>query len=263
MMQNGGRYVGVPIGSDETVSSMFGFAIANGSQMVEMYLTSRLRGGNETGIEWTADPSSLGGNTRELILVQEIINREPLLGMTSAPYCCGEIEVSDEEDDCNINRVEEDEPIIQFMTSPTPEFEDVGREAQATCNDWACNHRLSSISDDDLQIGQQFRDKSQCIIVVKRWHIKNELRNKSVQLVVSSRLKQRVLTGNQYNKETPVPVQAYEAEGLGQVARESKSIAFNELFAPAEASPEPESVTYRVVAAGRVGLVSRIEESGH
>ena len=124
---------------------MFGFAIANGSQMVELYLTSRPRGGNETGIEWIAGPSGLGGNANELMSIQEIVNREPRLGMTSAPYCCGEIEVSDEEDDRNIDRVEEDEPIIQFMTPLAPEFEDVSREAQATCNDWACSLRLSGI----------------------------------------------------------------------------------------------------------------------
>ena len=73
--------------------------------------------------------------------------------MTSAPYGCGEIEVSDEEDDCNIDRVEEDkedEPIIQFMTPLAPEFGDVSREAQATRNDWAFNRRLFVISDDDL-----------------------------------------------------------------------------------------------------------------
>ena len=166
-MQSGKRYVGVPIGSNETVSSIFGFAIANGSQMVELYLTSRPRGGNQTSIEWIVGPSSLGGNARELMSVQEIINREPRLGMTSAPYCCGEIEVSDEEDDRNINRVEEDEPIIKFMTPPTPKFEDVGRETQVTCNDWACSRRLSIILDDDLQVGQQFRDKSQCITAIK------------------------------------------------------------------------------------------------
>ena len=50
-MQNSGCYVGVSISSDETLSSMFGFAIVNGSQMVELYLTNRPRGGNEIGIE--------------------------------------------------------------------------------------------------------------------------------------------------------------------------------------------------------------------
>ena len=55
--------------------------------------------------------------------------------MTSAPYCCREIEVSNEEDDHNIDRVEEDELIIQFITPPTLEFEDVSSEAQAACND--------------------------------------------------------------------------------------------------------------------------------
>ena len=57
-MQNGGRYIGVPIGSDEIVSSMFGFFIANGSQMVELYLNSRPRGGSQTSIECTVVPSS-------------------------------------------------------------------------------------------------------------------------------------------------------------------------------------------------------------
>ncbi|PSS34803.1 Glutamate--tRNA ligase [Actinidia chinensis var. chinensis] len=177
-MQNGGRYVDVPIGSDKTLSSMFGFAIANRSQMVELYLTNRPREGNKTVIECTVGPSDLGGNARELMSVQKIINREPRLGMTSAPYCCGEIEVSDEEDDRNVDKVEEDEPIIQFMTHPAPKFEDVSREAQATCSDWSCSHSLLGISDDELQVGQQFRDKSQYITAVKRWHIKNGLQFK-------------------------------------------------------------------------------------
>ncbi|GFZ19597.1 hypothetical protein Acr_28g0003020 [Actinidia rufa] len=155
-MQNGGHYVSVSIGSDETVSSIFGFAIANGSQMVELYLTSKPRGGNETGIEWTTGPSGLDGNARGLMSVQEIVNKEPRMGMTSAPYCCGEIKVRDEEDDRNIDRVKEDEedteyePIIQFKTPPALEFEDVSRKAQATCNDWACSRRLSGISNDNL-----------------------------------------------------------------------------------------------------------------
>ena len=153
-MQNGGRYVGVSIGSDETVSSMFGFAIANGSQMVEMYLNSRLRRGNQTSIEWTAGPSSLGGNVRELMSIQEIINKEPRLDMTFAPYYCEEIKVSDEQDDRNIDRVEEDESIIQFMTHPSPNLRML---AQATYNDWPCSCRLFVISDDDLQVGRRFR----------------------------------------------------------------------------------------------------------
>ena len=70
-MQNSGRYVGVPIGSDETVNPIFGFTIANGSQMVELYLTSRPRGGNKSGIKWTVGPSSLSGNARKLMSVQK------------------------------------------------------------------------------------------------------------------------------------------------------------------------------------------------
>ena len=64
------------------------------------------------------------------------------------------------------------------MTPPAFEFEDVSREAQATCLDWSSSRRFSGISDDDLQVGQQFRDKSQCITAVKRWHIKNKLQYK-------------------------------------------------------------------------------------
>ena len=43
--------------------------------MVELYLTSRPRGGNETGIEWIVGPFDLGGYARELMPIQEIINR--------------------------------------------------------------------------------------------------------------------------------------------------------------------------------------------
>ena len=64
------------------------------------------------------------------------------------------LEVSDKEDDRNIDSVEKDKPIIQFMTSLALKFENVSRETQATCNNWACSRRLSSISDDDLQVGQ-------------------------------------------------------------------------------------------------------------
>lgn len=64
------------------------------------------------------------------------------------------------------------------MTPPTPEFENVSREAQATCSDWSSSRRLLGILDDDLKVGQQFRDKSQCITVVKWWHIKNRLQYK-------------------------------------------------------------------------------------
>ena len=53
------------------------------------------------------------------------------------------------------------------MTPPAFEFEDVSREAQATCNDWASVTGFSGISDDNLQVGQQFRDKSRCITAVK------------------------------------------------------------------------------------------------
>lgn len=100
-MQNGGRYVGVPIGSDKTLSSMFGFSIAHGSQMIELYLTSRRRRGNETVIDCTIGPSGLGGTARELMLVEEIVNRKPRLGIASTSYCCEEIEVSYKEDDRN------------------------------------------------------------------------------------------------------------------------------------------------------------------
>ena len=46
-----------PLGSDEIVSSIFGFAIANGLQMVELYLTSKPIKENQTSIEWTTGPS--------------------------------------------------------------------------------------------------------------------------------------------------------------------------------------------------------------
>ena len=117
-------------------------------------MTSRPRGGNKTVIECTAGPFGLGGKANELMSIQEIVHREPRLGMTSAPYYCGEIEVSDEENDLNVDIVEENESIVQFMTLLALEFEDVSRETQATCLDWSSSRRLSSISNDDLQVGQ-------------------------------------------------------------------------------------------------------------
>jgi hypothetical protein len=80
------------------VSLIFGFARINEINMLELYLNSKPKRGNSSSIELTwvlnnskrttqtlqaAGPSRLGGNVRRQILVHEIINIKPQLGMTS------------------------------------------------------------------------------------------------------------------------------------------------------------------------------------
>jgi len=77
---------------------IFGFARINEINMLELYLNSKPKRGNSSSIELTwvlnnskrttqtsqaAGPSRLGGNASRQILVQEIINIKPQLGMTS------------------------------------------------------------------------------------------------------------------------------------------------------------------------------------
>jgi len=58
-----------------------------------------------TQVSQIVGPSRLGGNVSRQVSVQEIINIEPLLGMTFAPYCYGGSEPSNNEDEHHINRV--------------------------------------------------------------------------------------------------------------------------------------------------------------
>jgi hypothetical protein len=82
------------------VSLIFGFARINEINMLELYLNSKPKRGNSSSIELTrvlnnskrttqtsqtAGSSRLGGNARRQILVHEIINIKPQLGMTSTP----------------------------------------------------------------------------------------------------------------------------------------------------------------------------------
>ena len=53
--------------------------------------------------------SNIGGNARNQILAQEIINMEAQFGMTYNLYCYKKPELSDDKDDCYITRAEEDE----------------------------------------------------------------------------------------------------------------------------------------------------------
>jgi hypothetical protein len=99
--------------------------------------------------------------------VQEIINIELQLGMTSTSYCYGKYESSDDEDDHHINRVgveEEDvedgdgkddeliEVINHYMTPPASGFEVVSTGDQYRCNDWANSGRHSGLSIDELEV---------------------------------------------------------------------------------------------------------------
>jgi hypothetical protein len=99
--------------------------------------------------------------------VQEIINIELQLGMTSTSYCYGKYESSDDEDDHHINRVgveEEDvedgdgkddeliEVINHYMTPPASGFEVVSTGNQYRCNDWANSGRHSGLSIDELKV---------------------------------------------------------------------------------------------------------------
>jgi hypothetical protein len=52
------RYVGVPIYSDGSVNSMFGFARINEINMLKLYLNSRPRRGNSYSMELTRFPSN-------------------------------------------------------------------------------------------------------------------------------------------------------------------------------------------------------------
>jgi len=52
------RYVGVPICSDGSVNSMFGFAKINEINMLKLYLNSRPRRGNSSSMELTRFPSN-------------------------------------------------------------------------------------------------------------------------------------------------------------------------------------------------------------
>jgi len=88
--------------------------------MLDLYLNNRHRRENSSSMELTwfssnsqrtrqvsqiAGSSRLGGNVSRQVSLWEIINMEPLLGMTFAPYCYKGSEPSDDEDEHHINRV--------------------------------------------------------------------------------------------------------------------------------------------------------------
>ena len=174
----------------------FGFASFNEINMLELYLNSKSRRGNSSSIEQTrvlnnsqrttqtsqaAGQSKLDGNAGRQILEHEIINMKLYLSMTSTPYCYGESNLSNNEDNYYIDRVEvkekdEDvelvEPINQYMTPPTFEFKVVSGDDQYRCNDQANNNMHSGLSDDELEVGKKFKDKFECINAVKQCNIK-------------------------------------------------------------------------------------------
>jgi hypothetical protein len=57
----------------------------------------------------------LSGNASRYISVHEIFNKEPLLGMTSTSYCYGQLEPSDDKDDCHIDRVAVEEEVDMLI----------------------------------------------------------------------------------------------------------------------------------------------------
>ena len=119
--------------------------------------------------------------------MQEIVNLEPQLGMTSILYCYGESKPRDEENDCHIVRVEvkekdgEDrdaelvELVNQYMTPLTLEFEVLSEDNHYRCNDWADSCKHSGLSFDELEVEKKFRDKSECVNAVQQWHITKDI----------------------------------------------------------------------------------------
>jgi hypothetical protein len=163
------RYFDVPISSDGSLNSLFGFTRIN---MLKLNLNSRPRREKSFSIElirlpsnsWkttqasrATDLSRLGGNASRQISVQKIIHIKSQLCMTSTSYCYRKCESSDDEDNRHINRVgvkEEDvedgngrdaeliEIINHYMTPPTLRFEVMSAGDHYRCNDWAnsCRH---------------------------------------------------------------------------------------------------------------------------
>jgi len=109
---------------------------------------------------------------------------EPRLGMISTSYFYEESKPSDNENDHHIDRVdveEEDgdtdlvEPVNHYMAPPITEVKVVSADNQYKCNVWANNCRQSGLLVDELDIEKKIKNKSECITIVKMWHIKNSL----------------------------------------------------------------------------------------
>ena len=65
-------------------------------------------------------------------------------------------------------------PLNQLMTPSTLEFKVVDGHNQYQC----MIHGHLELSGDELNVEQTFRDKSECVIIVKWRHIKNSLHYK-------------------------------------------------------------------------------------
>lgn len=91
-------YFDVPIYSNKSVNSMFGFSRINEINMLELYLNSGLRRENSSSRKLARfpssshrsiqasradDPSKLSDNHCRQVSVLEIVNMRPQLGMTS------------------------------------------------------------------------------------------------------------------------------------------------------------------------------------
>jgi hypothetical protein len=91
--------VGFLIYSDRSVNLIFEVANNNGLYILELYLKNKSRQGNSYSVEFSwvpsysqrtiqashiVSPSSLGSNTRNLMLSQEIVDMYVLLGMSSS-----------------------------------------------------------------------------------------------------------------------------------------------------------------------------------
>jgi hypothetical protein len=93
--------------------------------------------------------------------VQEILNIEPWLSITSTLYCYEEYKPIDGEDDRHINRIEVEEkdgdtelvkPVNQYIAPLTLEFKVTSVDDQYECNDLAYSCKHSALSVDELEI---------------------------------------------------------------------------------------------------------------
>ena len=92
-------YVGFLIYSDRSVNSIFGIANNNGLYILELYLNNKSKQRNSYNMEFNwmlsysqktiqalhvASPSDLGSNTKNLMLLQEIVDLDVRFSMSSS-----------------------------------------------------------------------------------------------------------------------------------------------------------------------------------
>lgn len=65
--------------------------------------------------------------------------------------------------------------VNQYMAPPTPEFKVVSVDDHHGCNDWADSRKHLNLLVNELEVRKTFKDKSECVNVIKRWYIKKYL----------------------------------------------------------------------------------------